>query len=174
VLQSRLVWLICSVSVSQPCYLACLIQADTDVHVLPSQLIHLYICYAATAVVLKGQGLQILSSSDGAAPVRGAVDCWLGSTGMAQDTVMFNARPCDTCPRSMTTLQPLSSNRSDCRAVAGYTAVVGSQPPSAAVACDIGYYKPTIGNEACTMCPSNTSTLSTASISIANCTGEMI
>jgi hypothetical protein len=126
---------------------------------------------AAPAVVLQGQGLQILPSADGTTPIRAAVDCWAGSTGMAQDTVMFQARPCDTCPRFMTTELPLASNRSACKALAGYTTVSGSQP-IAAVACEIGSYKAVLGNEACTLCPSNTSTLSIASISVDNCTGE--
>jgi hypothetical protein len=128
---------------------------------------------AAPAVVLQGQGLQILPSADGTMPIRAAVNCWAGSTGMAQDTVMFNARPCDTYPRFMTTEQPLASSRSACKATAGYTAVNGSQP-IAAVACDIGSYKAVLGNEACTLCPGNSSTPSIASISVDNCTGESV
>lgn len=127
-------------------------------------------CCAATAVVLKGQGLQILPAADGTTPVRGASDCWPGSTGMDQDTAMFEARPCDTCPRFMTTEQPLSSSRSDCKALPGYTAGSGSQP----TACGIGTYKPLVGNGACTPCPANTSTLSLASTSVDNCTGVLM
>ncbi|KAF6254888.1 hypothetical protein COO60DRAFT_1641974 [Scenedesmus sp. NREL 46B-D3] len=80
--------------------------------------------------VLKGQGLQMLPSSSAAgnAPTRGAVDCWPGSVGMAVDTVIFNARPCDTCPRFMTTEQPLSSSKSDCKALPGYIPVAVCLP----------------------------------------------
>ncbi|WIA16346.1 hypothetical protein OEZ85_013044 [Tetradesmus obliquus] len=121
--------------------------------------------------VLKGQGLQILWTSDGTTPVRGAVDCWPGSTGMAQDTVMFQARPCDTCPRFMTTEQALSSSRSDCKALPGYIPAPGPDTPSGGVACPIGTYKPTIGNDpTCSRCPGNTSTPGAGSTDVTNCT----
>ncbi|KAF6254887.1 hypothetical protein COO60DRAFT_1703096 [Scenedesmus sp. NREL 46B-D3] len=123
--------------------------------------------------VLKGQGLQMLPSSSAAgnAPTRGAVDCWPGSVGMAVDTVIFNARPCDTCPRFMTTEQPLSSSKSDCKALPGYIPVAGSDPPTGASACPIGTFKPNIGNDAaCTRCPGSTSTTDVGSVSAANCT----
>ncbi|WIA36544.1 hypothetical protein OEZ86_007836 [Tetradesmus obliquus] len=121
--------------------------------------------------VLRGQGLQILWTSDGTTPVRGAIDCWPGSTGMAADTVMFQARPCDTCPRFMTTEQALSSSRSDCKALPGYFPAPGPDTPSGGVACPIGTYKPTIGNDpTCSRCPGNTSTPGAGSTDVTNCT----
>jgi hypothetical protein len=125
------------------------------------------IAWLSLADVLQGQGLQM--SAD--VRVRQAVDCWQGSVGMSTDTPALYARPCETCPRFMTTLQPLSTSFSACRAIPGYTpwnnteAVIG-------VPCAIGFYKPTLSNDNCTQCPAYTSTLRTASISVNNCTGE--
>lgn len=120
--------------------------------------------------MLRGQGLQVVVQDDGTR-VRAAVNCWAGSVGMPAPTPASSALPCDTCPRFMSTLLELSTNRSaDCQALPGYTPVVGAATIQAA-ACAVGTYKANFSNAACTPCPSFTSTPGVASTSAANCTG---
>ncbi|KAF8065593.1 SVEP1 [Scenedesmus sp. PABB004] len=124
---------------------------------------------AADCYVLRGQGLQVVVQDDGTR-VRAAVNCWAGSVGMPAPTPASSALPCDTCPRFMSTLLELSTNRSaDCQALPGYTPVVGAATIQA-VACAVGTYKANFSNAACTPCPSFTSTPGVASTSAANCT----
>lgn len=124
------------------------------------------------AVVLRGQGLQMMRDPV-LGTVRTALDCWVGSIGMSEDTPVRLAKPCDTCPRDMTTLGVRSSNRSECIALPGYTVQeIPELNITVAVPCAQGSYKGGLGNEACTPCPSNTNTPSVGATSITQCTGE--
>jgi hypothetical protein len=79
---------------------------------------------------------------------------------------------CQSCPVGATTINKASTSSDACQCPVGYelfTNYSSSTNITSCLKCAIGWYKPTIGNDACSSCPINTTTSVTSSTSISSC-----
>jgi hypothetical protein len=91
---------------------------------------------------------------------------------MPANTPVTLAKPCNTCPRNMVTLDVRSYTRDQCLAIPGYTNGNGDLGNLLGVPCGYGFFKGVVGNVPCSACTGNTTTLVTTAISLDNCSGE--
>ncbi|XP_059167128.1 proprotein convertase subtilisin/kexin type 5-like [Physella acuta] len=75
---------------------------------------------------------------------------------------------CVPCPANHTTISGGSTHKNNCSVVYCAPGFYSSDNKSC-LACDVGFYKSTPGNEACTQCPANWTTHEIASNSISQC-----
>jgi hypothetical protein len=91
---------------------------------------------------------------------------------MPTNTPTSLAKPCNTCPRNIITLDVRRYSISQCLAPPGYTNVTTELGNVMAAPCGYGAYQGVAANVACTACTGNTTTLVTTAISLENCTGK--